>query len=261
MAVSTSGFYKHINKKQTPRQKHYEELRSFIIQQFFYHQQRMGALQLYCHLRNCGKLVTLAFIKTVFKKNGLVSRIIKTYKKRVKPHKTFSNKLARNFSAKKDELIRIVCDITEFPLTNGKKGYLCVAMNLADRSIAGYQVWTHQKKELVLNVLEQVYKRYKGKPLLFHSDQGTQFTSRAVIEFIQNQNWRQSMSRRGNCWDNAVIESFFSIIKREELKWHALHSRRQAHQVITRYIYGYYLPIRPHTALGGLSPYDYQKNS
>lgn len=170
-------------------------------------------------------------------------------------------KLARNFSAKKDEVIRIVCDITEFPLNNGKKGYLCVAMNLADRSIAGYQVWTHQKKELVLNVLEQVCERYKGKSLLFHSDQGTQFTSKAVIEFIQNQNWIQSMSRRGNCWDNAVIESFFSIIKREELKWHALHSRRQAHQVITRYIYGYYLPIRPHTALGGLSPYAYQKNS
>ena len=117
------------------------------------------------------------------------------------------------------------------------------------------------EKELLLNVLEQVCERYKNQSLLFHSDQGTQFTSKAVIEFIQNQKWIQSMSRRGNCWDNAVVESFFSIIKREELKWHALHSRRHAHQVITRYIYGYYLPIHPHTALGGLSPYAYQKKS
>ncbi|WP_414734205.1 IS3 family transposase [Carnobacterium maltaromaticum] len=61
-------------------------------------------------------------------------------------------------------------------------------------------------------------------------------------------------------WGNTIIESFFSIIKREELKWHSLNSKQQAHQVIIRYIYGYYLPIRSHTTLGSLSPYAYQKN-
>lgn len=144
----------------------------------------------------------------MFKQSGIFSRVIKTYKKQIKPHQTFPNHLNRIFSAQASKVIRIVCDITEIPLSNGTKGYLCVAMNLADRSIAGYRVETHQKKELVLNELEQISQKYKGKSLLFHSDQGTQFTSKSVIDYIHRNQWMQSKSRRGNCWDNAMIESF-----------------------------------------------------
>lgn len=93
--------------------------------------------------------------------------------------------------------------------------------------------------------------------LLFHSDQGSQFTSKQVVEIIHQYGCIQSMSRKGNCWDNAVIESFFSIIKREELKWHTFHSFIQAERIVKEYIEDYYMTIRPHKSLGGVPPIQY----
>lgn len=93
--------------------------------------------------------------------------------------------------------------------------------------------------------------------LLFHSDQGSQFTSKQVIEFIRQYGWSQSMSHKGNRWDNAVIESFFNIIKLEELKRHTFHSFIQAERRVKEYIEDYYMTIRPYKSLGGVPPIQY----
>lgn len=68
------------------------------------------------------------------------------------------------------------------------------------------------------------------------------------------------MPRKGNCWDNTVIESFFSILKREELKWHVFHSLVQAERIVREYIDNYYMSVRPHESLGGVSPIQYILN-
>ncbi|WP_421000697.1 transposase (plasmid) [Carnobacterium maltaromaticum] len=93
-----------------------------------------------------------------------------------------------------------------------KKVYLCAALDLATRAIVGYKVALTSKKELVLDVLKQLYESFPKTSLLFHSDQGSQFTSKQVVETIRQNGWSQSMSRKGNCWDNAVIESFLVVL-------------------------------------------------
>lgn len=219
----------------------------------------MGAQKLYDHLTNQGVVLSLSFVKSVLKAHGLVSRTVKTYKKKNKPHKSFENKLNRQFEVSKElqEQPRIVCDITEWKLHNGTKIYLCVALELATRAVVGYKIALNCGAHLVTDVIRQVERNFPAKSLLFHSDQGSQFTSKEVVEKIASFRWVQSMSRKGNCWDNAVIESFFSIIKREELKWTVFHSFIQAERVVQEYIEGYYMTVRPHEALGGVPPIHY----
>lgn len=219
----------------------------------------MGAQKLHDHLTNQGGTLSLSFVKSVLKSHGLVSRTVKTYKKKNKPHKTYGNKLNRQFEISEDTQVqpRVVCDITQWRLHNGTKVYLCAALELATRAVVGYEIALNCQSGLVIDVINQVHRNFPDQTLLFHSDQGSQFTSKEVVHKIRSLQWVQSMSRKGNCWDNAVIESFFSIIKREELKWHVFHSFIQAERVVREYIDGYYMSVRPHDSLGGVPPIQY----
>lgn len=219
----------------------------------------MGGQKIYDYLTNQGIALSLGFVKSVLKAHGLVSKIVKTYKKKEKPHQSFDNKLNRQFDVSKEvkEQPRVVCDITEWSLQNGKKVYLCAALELGTRAIVGYKVASNCEAALVTEVIDQVKSNFLGEAILFHSDQGSQFISKKVVNKIKELNWSQSMSRKGNCWDNAVIESFFSILKREELKWHIFHSIIQAERVVQEYIDGYYMNVRPHESLGGVPPIQY----
>lgn len=163
----------------------------------------MGAQQLYNYLTNQGVKFSLGFVKSVLKAHGLISRTVKTYKRKNKPHKSFENKLDRCFEVSEDkqEQPRIVCDITEWKLYNGTKIYLCAALELATRAIVGYKVSLNCDSSLVTNVIDQVNNNFPSESILFHSDQGSQFTSKEIVNKIQANHWIQSMSRKGNCWD------------------------------------------------------------
>ena len=93
---------------------------------------------------------------------------------------------------------------------------------------------------------------------LFHSDRGSQYASRRFRSTIQSLGFVQSMSRKANCWDNAVAESFFATLKREEVTA-AYEARDRACQAIARYVHGFYNPTRMHSALGCLSPNDFAR--
>lgn len=262
LKVSRQGYYRFSQHKPTSRQKKYSELRTLVINTFFQFNQKMGGRKIYDYLINQGCELSLGFVKSVLRSHGLVSKIVKTYKKKKKPHKSFENKLDRQFevSYKGQEMPRVVCDITEWNLQNGTKVYLCAALELATRSIVGYKTALNCEAELVTEVIDQVQTNFPGEVILFHSDQGSQFTSKKVVDKLESLNWTQSMSRKGNCWDNAVIESFFSILKREELKWHVFHSLVQAERIVRDYIDDYYMSVRPHESLGGVPPIQYIVN-
>lgn len=257
--VSRQGYYRFIKQQPTPRQQKYKALRTLIIDTFFKHNQKMGAQKLFDHLTNQGVILSLSFVKLVLKAHGLVSRVVKTYKKINKPHKAFENKLDRQFEVSEDKQVqpRVVCDITEWRLHNGTKIYLCAALELATRAVVGYNVSLNCEAGLVTEVIKQIQRYFPTETILFHSDQGSQFTSKEVVDKINSFQWIQSMSRKGNCWDNAVIESFFSSIKREELKWHNFHSLVQAERIVHEYIEDYYMAVRPHESLGGVSPIQF----
>jgi len=117
-----------------------------------------------------------------------------------------------------------------------------------------------QSTELVIQaLLMAVWRRKPKSRLLIHSDQGSQFTSMEWSSFLKHQNLEHSMSRRGNCHDNAVAESFFNLLKRERIRRRLYKTRDQARSDVSDYIEMFYNPKRKHVRNGMLSPIEFEK--
>ena len=134
--------------------------------------------------------------------------------------------------------------------------YLAIVLDLFSRKVVGWSMKATLAKELVLDALIMaVWRRRPQQPVLIHSDQGAQYGSDAWMRFCRDHNLEPSMSRRGNCWDNAVAESFFSSLKKERIKKHIYKTRDLARADIFDYIEMFYNPTRRRQShLGGQSP-------
>ena len=151
-----------------------------------------------------------------------------------------------------------VSDITGVETREGWL-YLAVVLSVQTRQVLGYSLAEHRPDDLVENALLNAWQRYPTEPgVVFHSDRGSQYASGDFRRTIAALGFVQSMSRKGNCWDNAVAESFFATLKNEEATG-IYPSRAAAHAGIATYIHGFYNPIRRHSALGYLSPDDYAR--
>ncbi len=110
-------------------------------------------------------------------------------------------------------------------------------------------------------LLMAVWRRRPKGTVTVHTDQGSQYTSHDWQDFLSDHNLQASMSRRGNCHDNAVAESFFQLLKRERIKRHIYATRSDARTDIVDYIERFYNPKRRHSTLGGISPVEYEKRA
>lgn len=154
----------------------------------------------------------------------------------------------------------LVGDITYLPLQNGKFCYLATFQDKMTRRIVGWQVSSNMTAQLVIDAFNRARKRdLIGRKAIIHTDRGSQYASVEYRRLLYIHGFRQSMSAKGNCYDNAQAESFFSRFKAELLEDGSFESVEQARSEIFSYIEGYYNRIRRHSSLGYVSPMEYEK--
>jgi putative transposase len=173
-------------------------------------------------------------------------------------HVVTPNALARQFNPSCPDH-SWVTDITYIKTHEGWL-YLGTIMDLFSRKIIGWAMGSQITKELVLDaLLMAVWRRKPKQSVLVHSDQGSQYTSHDWSEFLKAHGLEGSMSRRGNCHDNAVAESFFQLLKRERIKRRIYPTRESARMDIFNYIEMFYNTKRQHGSNNGLSPVEYER--
>ena len=152
-----------------------------------------------------------------------------------------------------------VTDITYIRMLEGF-AYLAVVIDLYSRRIVGWAMHSRQTTDVVLQaLLMAVWRRKPKNKVLIHSDQGSQFTGMDWAAFLKAHNLKHSMSRRGNCHDNAVAESFFNLLKRERIRRRIYKTRVEARQDVFDYIEMFYNPTRKHVRNGMLSPVEFER--
>ena len=152
--------------------------------------------------------------------------------------------------------------VTDFTYIRTYEGwlYVTVVIDLFSRKVVGWTMKNSPKADLVIAaLLMAVWRRRPKEKVLVHSDQGIQYTSSDWRSFLNEHNLEASMSRKGNCHDNAVAESFFSLLKKDRVKRKIYPTRQQARADIFDYIEGFYNPRRNHGTNGGLSPVEYER--
>jgi len=258
--VSRSGYYKWLKRDgYNDLDKRDEELLPFILKIFQDHRGTYGRKRIKIALQNEYDLtVNEKRISRMMRKYGLQCKIRrKRFKNRPQPHGTISNILNRNFKAKKPG-IKFAIDISYVELKKGKQKwmYICAIKDLFNGEIVSYSVGTSQELKLVYRAIEKLKKKGFAKGAILHSDQGFQFTNPRYIMRLKRMGITQSMSRRGNCWDNACIENFFGHMKSEMYHFHQPEIVTEVHEAIESYIY-YYNNKRIQTKLK-MSPVQYR---
>ena len=175
-----------------------------------------------------------------------------------KPSVAVDNTLNRQFDVTAPDKTWVT-DITYIKTHEGF-AYLAVVIDLYSRRIIGWSVQARQTTDVVLQaLLMAVWRRKPKTKVLIHSDQGSQFTSMDWAAFLRHHNLEASMSRRGNCHDNAVAESFFNLLKRERIRRRTYRTRDEARQDVFDYIEMFYNATRKHVRNGMLSPVQFER--
>ena len=175
------------------------------------------------------------------------------YKKAEKSHPNISNLLNREFSPIAPN--QVWCGDVTYLWTGERWSYLAVVLDLYGRRIVGSAVSDSPDSELTKRALRNAFEsRGRPKDVMFHSDQGCHYTSLSFRQMLWSYQIKQSMSRRGNCWDNAPMERFFRSLKTENMPKKGYQSKDVAEQEIRKYVVDYYNSVRPHTHNEGLSP-------
>lgn len=261
MGVSRSGYYKWKQRKPSEREKRHIKLKSRIRYHFYGFKKRYGSPKVTAKLREENWKVSTKTVARLMKDMGLVSCTVKKYKATTNSKHDlpiYENVLNREFTVNMPHKAW-VSDITYVATSEGWV-YLATLMDLFSRKIVGWAMSERITKELVLAALDHACDREQpAEGVIHHSDRGSQYASNEYRKRIDHYKMVGSMSRKGNCYDNACIESFHSILKKELVYQTKFRTRKQAYEAIHGYIDIDYNRIRIHSTLGNLSPYWFEK--
>ena len=254
--VSRSAYYAWKKRPKSIRQQENERLLSEIKQIYQMSRGLYGSPRITAELREKGFNYGHNRIARLMHQNKIQAKTRKKFRVTTNSrHKlpVAPNILERRFCADSKDQIWL-SDITYIRTHQGWL-YLAAVLDVYSRSVVGWSMSSHLSQELVLNALKQaIGRRNPEKGIIFHSDRGVQYASHSVKELLNTHKFRQSMCGKGNCYDNAMMESFFGTLKTECVYLENYQSRYQAKLNIFDYIEVYYNRIRKHSALGYLSP-------
>ena len=259
MAVHPSGYYAWKVAPVSPRRKEDQRL-SGLIKQFWLESGGVyGCRKITGDLRDLGERCGKHRVYRLMRQDGLRSQT--GYRRRpggyTKPSVVAPNQLEQQFGVETPNQAWVT-DITYIRTHEGWL-YLAVVLDLFSRQVIGWSMQSRMDRELAINALMMaVWRRNPKAPVIVHSDQGSQFSSHDWQAFLKAHNLSASMSRRGNCYDNAVAESFFQLLKRERIRRKIYLNREDARRDVFDYIELFYNPKRRHGYTNGLSPVEFE---
>jgi len=262
LKVSRSGFYKWEHSAPSQQQKHKERIMERIRYHFEDNHRRYGSPKITKRLHAEGIVITGRTVSLYMREMGLRSCVSRKYKVQTTQSKhdfpIAPNILNQNFTFSQPGKAW-VADITYIPCREGRL-YLASVLDLCTREIVGWRLGERMTTDLVLGALIDAFEAKKPrKGLIHHSDRGTQYASHDYRDQLQTYKMKASMSRKGNCYDNACIESFHSILKKELIYQTKFRTKQQAYDEIYSYIEFFYNRKRIHSALDYLSPHQFAK--
>ncbi|MDR3665240.1 MAG: IS3 family transposase [Ignavibacteriaceae bacterium] len=260
LGVSRAGYYhwqkRHVTQRRLEEKAVLEKIRKY----YDLSHRRYGLLKIYRDIRKEGVIVNKKRIYRLMKLNNIYSKTVKKFKVTTKQSKgaRFSpNLVNRNFHAAGENQVW-TSDITYISTSEGWL-YLAVVQDMFNREEIGWSIMQRPTADIVTNAINMaITNRRPGYGVIFHSDRGSQYTSSKVRNLLNRYKFKQSMSGNGNCYDNAITESFFSTLKKELVYLTKFRTREQARREIFEYIEIFYNRQRSHSSLGYLSPVEYR---
>lgn len=261
-SIERSGYYAWLTRRPSVRAQNNAELDKKIVTLFTTHKSRYGSPRLVRELHDQGSVCGKNRVAKRMRSLGLYAKKKKKYKATTDSKHCLPispNLLDRNFVAE-DINQKWVGDISYIWTDEGWL-YMAVVIDLYSRAVVGWSIDSNMTRDLVSNaLLMALWRRGFPKGVLFHSDRGSQYCSHDYQNLLIKHGLLSSMSRKGNCWDNSVSESFFNIIKTELIYNERYTTREIAKQSIFEYIEVYYNRVRRHSTIGFFAPMIFEEN-
>lgn len=258
LEVGKSGFYAWLRRPESPRTRVNRQLIETIKRMHHHSRQTYGSPRIHAELNAQGQTCGKHRVAQLMRQHGIVSRHKRKYKATTNSkhaHPVAANHLNRQFTVAKPNC-SWVSDITYIPTQEGWL-YLAVTLDLYHRKVVGWAMDGCMTQQLAIDAFTMALKNGRpGRGLVHHSDQGVQYASKAFQAVLSAAGVQCSMSRKGNCWDNAVAESFFHTLKVELTHARQYRTRQEAQQEIFEYIEVFYNRQRRHSTLGYLTPVE-----
>jgi putative transposase len=262
--VTRGGYYAWSKRQESPpgpRDVRRRELMAEIEKVYEQSRQTYGSPRVYQELKAQGQSVCENTVARLMKEHGIRSVVHRRFRVRTTDsahaHPIAPNVLERGFDQDLPDRAW-AADITYVPTQEGWL-YLACVIDLCSRKVVGWSMADHLRAELCTGALEMAIARRKpGEGLLHHSDRGVQYACGEYRELLENHGIRCSMSNKGDCWDNAVMESFFKTLKAELVYQNDYPTREQARRSIFEYIEVFYNRERRHSSLGYKSPAEFE---
>jgi len=261
LKVSRSGYYDWIKREESARARKNRELMPLIRQVHLESRGVYGARKVHRELRAQGEACGRHRVARLMRQAGLQGcpkRRFRKLQERPPSYPMAHNLLNQEFTASRmDE--RWASDITYISTRQGWL-YLAVVMDLYSRRIVGWSMDRRTGRQLVINAIKMALG-HREIPDMHHSDRGPQYASDDFRELLREHDIECSMSGRGSCYDNAPVESFFSLLKRERIRRRSYATREEAKSDVFDYIERFYNRWRRHSYLGYVSPVEFESQA